>query len=167
MTTLGQYWKLRDDTCVEFVEKLKELIRIQTFHELNQEGLERIFKNNEQNAIFPLVSDRLQTLNQLSDLEVRQTDDPNVVNYCYRGVFIRHPKHQVITVQDLSSSIDPENTHVKVFYNTGEGSTDLLIISGNVEVLIGKNEWYLYVAREIWRAFTDNYLDSKLTNSYQ
>ena len=67
MTTLGQYFKLRDDTCMEFVEQLKDLIRVQTFHELNQEGLENIFKVNERNAIIPLASDRLRTLNELSD----------------------------------------------------------------------------------------------------
>ena len=167
MTTLGQYWKIRDDTCENFVEQLKDLIRVQTFHELNQEGLESIFKMNEQKAILPLLSDRLRTLGKLSDLEIRQTDDPNVVNYCFRGVMIRYPKNQEITVQDLSSSIDPDNTHVEVFYSNGEGSTDLSIISGNVEILIGKNEWYLYIAREIWSAFTDNYLESKLAKSYE
>ena len=156
MTTLGQYWKLRDDMCSEFVDQLKDLIRVQTLHELNQEGLESIFKMNEQKSI-----------NNLSDLEVRQTDDPDIVSYCYRGVMIRHPKNQEITVQDLSSSIDPENTNIEVIYSTGEGSTDLSIISGNVEILIGKNEWYLYVAREIWQAFSENYLEAKLANSYK
>ena len=167
MTTLGQYFKLRDDTCMEFVEQLKDLIRVQTFHELNQEGLENIFKMNERNAIIPLASDRLRTLNELSDLEIRETADPNFVDYCYRGVFIRHPKNQEISIQDLTKSIDPENTHMEVSYSTGEGSTDLSIISGNVEILIGKNEWYLYIAREIWNAFSDNYLESKLANSYK
>lgn len=167
MTTLGQYWKLRDDMCSEFVDQLKDLIRVQTLHELNQEGLESIFKMNEQKSILPLLSDRLRTLNNLSDLEVRQTDDPDIVSYCYRGVMIRHPKNQEITVQDLSSSIDPENTNIEVIYSTGEGSTDLSIISGNVEILIGKNEWYLYVAREIWQAFSENYLEAKLANSYK
>jgi hypothetical protein len=52
---------------MEFVEQLKDLIRVQTFHELNQEGLENIFKVNERNAIIPLASDRLRTLNELSD----------------------------------------------------------------------------------------------------
>jgi hypothetical protein len=167
MTTLGQYFKLRDDTCIEFVEQLKDLIRVQTFHELSQEGLEQVFKMNEQKAILPLASDRLRTLNELSDLEIRETADPNFVNYCYRGVFFRYPKNQAITIQDISASIDSENTQVEVFYSTGEGSTDLSIISGNVEILIGKNEWYLYVAREIWNAFSDNYLESKLASSYK
>jgi hypothetical protein len=122
---------------------------------------------NERNALIPLLSDRLQTLKSLSDLEIRDTTDPNFVNYCYRGVFIRHPKNQEITIQDLSTSIDLENTHVEVFYSNGEGSTDLSIISGNVEILIGKNEWHLYIAKEIWKAFTENYLESKLSNSYK
>lgn len=167
MTTLGQYFKLRDDTCMEFVEQLKDLIRIQTFHELSQEGLEDIFKMNEQKSILPLVSDRLRTLHELSDFEIRETSDPNFVDYCYRGVFFRYPKNQEITLQDISTSIDSENTQVEVFYSAGEGSTDLSIISGNVEILIGKNEWYLYVAREIWNAFSDNYLESKLASSYK
>lgn len=167
MTTLGQYFKLRDDTCMDFVEQLKDMIRIQTLHELNQESLEDIFKMNERNAIIPLASDRLRTLKNLSDLEIHETADPNYVNYCYRGVLIRHPKNQEILIQDLSKSIDLENTHAEVFYSTGEGSTDLSIISGNVEILIGKNEWYWYVAREIWSAFSDNYLELKLANSYK
>jgi len=165
MKTIGEYWKLRDDTCLDFVEQLKNLIRIQTLYELNQEELESIFKLNEQKAILPLLVDRMRTLSELNDLEIRQTDNPNVVEYCYRGVFIRHPKNQAITVQDISSSIDTDNVQIEVFYSTGKGSTDLLIISGNVQILISKNEWYLYVAREIWEAFTRNYLEPKLASS--
>ena len=89
-----------------------------------------------------------------------------IQNVCSR-VFIRHPKNQAITAQDLSSLIDPDDINIEVFHNSDKGPTDLSIISGNVEILIGKNEWYLYIAKEIWKAFNDNYLESKLANSYK
>lgn len=167
MTTLGEYWLLREAACKDFLASMRTVIHVSTLHELNQETVNTIFKQAEQDAFIDLYSDRIGTLVG-DEFEIRETVDPDVVVHCYRGVRISHPKGQTLTGKDLLQIRENgRDIQVEIFGESETGPTDLLISNGNISIIIGMNEWCMYIARKTWEGFTENYLNESLANSYE
>ena len=167
MTSAGNYWKQREKACFDFLESMKHAIRMSTLHELNQETLEEIFIDAEQRAFLDLYSDRINTLVG-DEFDIRETVDPDFVVHCYRAVSIRHPKGQPLTDKDLLQiTEDRLPIKVEIFGESEIGPTDLLVSNGNIAIIIGVNEWCMYIARVIWGDFDRNYLNESLATSYE